>query len=363
MLNISGLTRAFPVEVVMQKSITVLLTAGLLAAGSALAQSDIKLADNAPDRYIVEKGDTLWSIAQRFLKEPWRWPEIWRMNQDQVKNPHRISPGMVLALDRGKQQLQVAQTTMKLSPQVRAETLPPSDAIPAIPPNLIEPFLTEPLVIEEGGLSKAPRIVATEENRVNLGPGNIAYVNGVANSKSEVWQVYRPGRPLVDPDSNRTLGYEAIYLGTGKLVRRGDPSTLQIVASKQEISAGDRLIPAGAPVVNQYMPHAPSSMIRGRIIGMYGRLASSEGGRNSVVSINRGSRDGMETGHVLAIYRHGATVPDPAATVSRDRAPRIGLPDERYGLIFIFRTFNSVSYALVMESSRPVAPGDVVRSP
>lgn len=362
MLNISGLTRAFPVEVVMQKSITVVLTACLLGAGGVMAQSEIKLADNAPDRYIVEKGDTLWGIAQRFLKEPWRWPEIWRMNQEQVKNPHRITPGMVLTLDRGKPQLQVAEKTIKLSPEVRSETLPP-DAIPAIPPNVIEPFLTEPLVIEEGGLSKAPRIVATEENRVHLGVGNLAYVNGVADSKSDLWQVYRPGNALIDPDTNRTLGFEAVYLGTGKLVRRGDPSTVQIVSSKQEISAGDRLIPAGSPVINQYMPHSPSSMVKGRIIGLYNQLTTSEGGKNSIVSINRGSRDGMENGHVLAIYRHGATVPDPAATVSRDIAPTIRLPDERYGLIFVFRTFNSISYALVMESSRPVAPGDVVQTP
>lgn len=348
----------------MRKSIIVLVLAGSLAAGPvALAQSGVTLSESAPDRYIVEKGDTLWGIAQRFLKEPWRWTEIWRMNQDQIKNPHRIYPGMVLVLDREKRQLSIAADTVKLSPRVYAETLPPADAIPAIAPNVIEPFLSRPLVIEQGGLAKAPRIVATEESRVNVGPGSVAYVSGVGDSNVEMWQFFRPGRPLVDPDTQRTLGFEAVYLGTGKLVRKGDPATLQITTAVQEISTGDRLIPAGTPVVNQYAPRAPKTLIKGRIIGLYGQLPTSEGGQNSIVSINKGSRDGIEMGHVLAIYRNGGVIPDPEATVSRDSAPSVKLPDERYGLVFIFRSFDSVSYALVMESTRAVSPGDVVQTP
>jgi hypothetical protein len=344
----------------MGKSITALLLAFLAAA--ALAQGDIGLQDNAPDRYIVERGDTLWDIAKKFLKDPWRWPEIWRLNQDQIRNPHRLRPGDVIVLDRRTSPPQLAvEDTVKLSPSIREE--PVSQAIPAIPANVIEPFLTEPLVIEENGLQNAPRIVATEENRVNLGPGGVAYVRGLADSKQESWHVFRPGRPLVDPATNRTLGIEAVYLGLGRLVRQGDPATLQIVSARQEITSGDRLIAVNPPLATQYVPHAPTGLIEARIISLYDRLTTSEGGRHSVVSLNKGRRDGIENGHVLAVYRTGALVAQASSPDSRDKEAPVRLPDERYGLVFVFRTFDNVSYALVMESSRPVTSGDRVRTP
>lgn len=352
----------------MGKSITPYLLAFLLAAGwltsaRTLAQADIRLQENAPDRYTVQRGDTLWGIARKFLKDPWRWPEIWRLNQDQIRNPHRIYPGNVIVLNRQTTPPQLSVLdTVKLSPQVRSEPIG-AEAVPAIPPNAIEPFLHEPLVIEEDGLAKAPRIVATEENRVHLGPGGIAYVNGLAGSGRQVWQIFRPGRPLVDPDTRQTLGFEAIYLGTGRIVRAGEPATLQIASAKQEISKGDRLVALGPPTLNQYAPRAPGTQIAGRVISIFGGLASSEGGRYSIISVNRGRRDGIEHGHVLALSRAGAVVPDPSAEVSRDRAPTIQLPEEQYGLVFVFRTFDAVSYALVMESARPVTPGDRLRTP
>jgi hypothetical protein len=366
----------------MKKSITALL-AFFLCAGTAitLAQSDIPLRENAPDRYVVEKGDTLWSIATKFLKDPWRWPEIWRMNQEQIRNPHQIAPGSTIVLDRttgGAPQLRVEQPsvpaavarggsttpdgTVRLTPQVYSDRLP-GEAISAIPANAIEPFLTQPLVIEQGGLARAPRIIATEESRVHLGSGGIAYVSGVGQAESAMWQVYRPGKPLIDPDDNKTLGYEAVYLGVARVTRPGEPATVQIVTSKEEITAGDRLIAAGRPTPTQYMPHAPRAQLSGRVIGLYNGLATSEGGKYSIISINRGARNGLEPGHVLALYRRGAAVPDPEAGVSRDRAPIFQLPDERYGLVYIFRIFDAVSYGLVMESSRPLAPGDVVQTP
>jgi len=364
----------------MQKSITAV--AALILAGAAwlaLAQGDLTLRENAPDRYVVQRGDTLWSIATKFLNDQWRWPEIWRMNQAQIRNPHLISPGDVLVLDRSVSPPQLrlgdgggatpapapaagSSDAVKLSPRIYAEALA-KGPIPAISPKAIEPFLTQPLLIEEGGLEKAPRIIATEENRVNVGAGSVAYVTGFGGSEAPVWQVYRAGRALVDPESQRTLGYEAVFLGTAQITRNGEPATVQILNTKKEISAGDRLIPAPPATIPMYVPHAPASALSGRIIGLYDALATSVGGRDSIISINRGRRDGLEVGHVLAVYRNVIVYDQRDYLRSRDRSPAIQLPPERYGLVFIFRTFDSVSYALVMESSRPVQPGDIVQNP
>ena len=360
----------------MQKSITALLALALAGAGLlVLAQGDLQVKDTAPDRYVVQRGDTLWSIATKFLNDQWRWPEIWRMNQEQIRNPHNISPGDVLVLDRsvsppqlrlsdagGGRAIGGAEEGVKLLPRIYTQPLT-SEAIPAISPRAIEPFLTQPLIIEEGGLDRAPRIIATEENRVNVGAGNVAYVSGFGGTDAPVWQIYRAGRPLVDPDNQRTLGFEAVFLGTARVTRSGDPATVQIMNSKKEISAGDRLIPAPPPTIPQYVPHAPSSVVSGRIIGLYDALATSVGGRDSIISINRGRRDGLELGHVLAVYRNVVIYDQKDYLKSRDRSPAIQLPPERYGLAFIFRTFDSVSYALVMESSRPVQGGDIVQNP
>jgi hypothetical protein len=360
----------------MQKSITALLALTLAGAGLlALAQGDLQVKETAPDRYVVQRGDTLWSIATKFLSDQWRWPEIWRMNQEQIRNPHNISPGDVLVLDRSVSppQLRIgdagggrgaggAEEGVKLLPRIYTQSLA-SEAIPAISSKAIEPFLTQPLIIEEGGLDKAPRIIATEENRVNLGTGNVAYVSGFGETDAPAWHVYRAGRALVDPDSRRTLGFEAVFLGTARVTRSGEPATVQIVNSKKEISAGDRLIPAPPPTIPQYVPHAPSSAVSGRIMGLYDALATSMGGRDSIISINRGRSDGLEVGHVLAIYRNVVVYDQKDYLKSRESSPAIQLPPERYGLVFIFRTFNSVSYALVMESSRPVQGGDIVQNP
>src|SRR5882724_653621 len=366
----------------MQKSITALLALPLAgAAWLALAQGDLQVKDTAPDRYVVQRGDTLWSIATKFLKDQWRWPEIWRMNQAQIRNPHQISPGDVLVLDRSVSppQLRLGDAgparaapsapsgdadadSVKLLPRVYTDSLA-AGPIPSISPRSIEPFLTQPLLIEEGGLDRAPRIVATEENRVNVGTGNVAYVSGFGKAAGATWQVYRAGQPLVDPESQLTLGYEAVYLGTAEVTRPGEPATVQIVSSKKEISAGDRLLPAPPPVIPQYIPHAPDAKVSGRIIGLYDALATSSGGRDSIISINRGKRHGLEPGHVLAIYRYVTVYDQSDYLKSRDRSPPIQLPAERYGLAFIFRTFNSVSYAIVMESTRPVQGGDLVQNP
>jgi LysM repeat protein len=345
---------------IMPRSTFIALMFALCAP--AFAQSPVQIKENAPDRYIVEKGDTLWGISGKFLKEPWRWPEIWKLNEEQIKNPNRIYPGNVIVLDRSgsEAQLRLMGDTVKLTPRVRSEAT--SSAIPSIPSSIIEPFLAQPLVIEQDGMERAPRVVATEDGRVNIGPGGIAYVSGIADSKVTAWQFYRPGKALVDPETQKTLGYEAVFLGSGTVEKTGDPTSIRISSARQEIGRGDRLVAIAPPQANDYLPHAPKNALSGRVLAVYGGLR--EAGRNSIITLNRGARDGIENGHVLALYRLGKTVDETVPDRGGVKVVNtVKLPDERYGLVFVFRTFEQVSYALVMESSRSVTTNDVVQKP
>ena len=340
----------------MIRIISALLLSLVTSAALAQESKPLELADNAPDSHVVTPGDTLWDISGKFLKSPWRWPELWRMNQDQVKNPHRIYPGQVLVLDRSgaTPRLRLTQA-VKLEPKVHVEK--DHTVIPSIPQNVIEPFLSRPLVVDEPGMKDAPRIVATQEDRVVLGPGNVAYVANL-DGKRDLWQVYRPAKPLVDPETKETLGYEAYYLGTARKVRDGEPATVEIVSAKEEIARGDRLAPAARAEIVSYVPHAPNAQVDARIVAVYGGV--KEAGRNAIVTLNRGTRDGLEVGHVLALYRRGA---ETTYRDDGDEKKTVKLPDERYGLVFVFRTFERVSYALVMNVTRPVAVADIVRTP
>lgn len=345
-----------------RKSITTL--AFFLAAGPVLAQAPktpLSFKPDAPERYIVVPGDTLWSIAERYTDSPWRWSELWNLNKDQIKDPHRIYPGNVIVLDRARGQLALADT-VKLSPKVRAASLAKQE-IPAIPAAAIEPFLSRPLVVEPDGLDKAPTIVATEQNRGNLGPGSTAYVRGIGNSKEDTWYVYRRGEPLVDPDNQRTLGYEAVYLGIARVTRPGEPATVELTVVTQEIGKGDKLVAVGRPQAVNYAPRAPGKFSSGRVISIYGGQSKlGEAGPYSIIAINRGKADGLELGHVLALYSAGATVRE-AATSKDDPDRLIQVPNERYGLAFVFRVFDRVSYAMVMNVTRPVTRLDVVQVP
>ena len=377
--------------------------------GTILGQAPsapLAIKPDAPDRYVVVPGDTLWGISQRYTDSPWRWPELWNMNREQIRNPHLIYPGYVIMLDRERGRLAIAPGTetppsapttpapgappttvppstvppstaptppppttatapgiTRLGPRVRAESLARTE-IPSIPPSVIEPYLTRPLVIEPDGLEKAPTIVATQADRVVLAAGNSAYVRGLTPSGTdETWYVYRKGPALIDPDTNRTLGYEAIYLGTAQLTRPGQPATVVLTSTVQEVAAGDNLVAAGRPQTINYAPRSPGKPIKGRVIGIYGGVASvGEAGPQSIISINRGKNDGIEVGHVLALYNLGGRVRD---TTKPRNAPDafIKLPDERAGLAFVFRVFDRVSYALVMHITRPISPLDVVQTP
>jgi len=326
-------------------------------AQTAQAQS-FELAEDAPDRHIVVPGDTLWGIATTFLKQPYRWPEIWRLNQDQIKNPQRIYPGQVVILDQSGSQprLKIAEIidTVKASPRIYSEEN--RREIPSIPQQAIAPFLSEPLVSELGQFDSAPRIVATQEDRVYLGKGDLAYVTGV-KEKAKLWQIYRPGKALIDPDNNETLGFETFYLGSARLVREGEPSTFEVISSRQEIGRGDRLLPAPPADIISYVPHAPGKALKGRIVSVYGGVGQA--GRDSIVTLSRGKRDGLEVGHVLSVLRAGAQV----SNWHEDKKEIHQLPDERYGLLFVFRVFERVSYALVMNVTRSVEVGDVVAAP
>ena len=349
----------------LRKSITALAFFLVPLLGLAQpSQAPLKLKPDAPERYVVVPGDTLWGIAQRYTDSPWRWPELWGLNREDIRNPHLIYPGNVLVLDRARGQLSLSGGsggTVKLSPRTRTEPLADA-AIPSIPASVIEPFLTRPLVIEPDGIEKAPTIIATQADRVVVATDNTAYVRGIGESKEETWYLYRRGVPLVDPDSNQTLGYEAVYLGTARMTRPGDPATVVVTSAVQEVSAGDKLVAAGRARPVNYAPHAPASMIKGRVMSIYGGLAGiGEAGPQSIVTINRGKADGIEVGHVLAVYARGGTVRDRSQPGTKGAV--IQLPEERAGLVFVFRVFDRVSYALVMHVTRPIAPLDVVQTP
>ena len=337
------------------------MAAGIVTLANG-AGNVLHLHDQAPERYVVVKGDTLWGIAGRFLREPWRWPEIWRMNREQIRNPHWIYPGDTLVLEHGAAQPRLSiqrspasHPTITLGPQQRADQTTDA-AIPSIPVADIEPFLSQPLVVEESGMDGAPSIVAMEEKRVIVGAGNLVYVEGLDPGMGRDWQIYRPGEKLIDPETKEVLGHEAVYLGDAQVIEFGEPSSVQVVRSRQEIIKGDRLVSSTVDPFRSYVPHAPDHAVQGRIISAYESV--NEVGKNAIVTINRGLRDGLEKGNVLAAYRLGDTV----KSVAHEKSS-LKLPDERTGLIFVFRLFEKVSYALVVQSKRPMHANDVVQTP
>jgi LysM repeat protein len=360
------------------------------ATAQQTAQAGIpvsELAPNAPDQYTVKPGDTLWAISRMYLRSPWRWPELWGMNINEISNPHRIYPGQVLYLEKsgGRARLSTRRGsgapdgTVKLSPHTRYESLS-GMALPTLNPALIEPFLSEPIVVDETTLLTAPRIVAGNDSRVLLARGDRAYARADVNSPLvetagpiKVFRIFRNATPLVDPGTGEVLGYEAQYLGRAQL-QRGEsvltemvegkevttvvPATIDIVAAREEMRAGDRLVPEPARQLLSYAPRAPEQPIEGRIVSVYGN-AVQFAAQNQVVAINKGTRDGIESGHVLAILKNGETIVDKTG----ERKETLKLPNERIGLLMVFRPFEKVSYALVLEITDTPRIGDLLVNP
>ncbi|MBI5927564.1 MAG: LysM peptidoglycan-binding domain-containing protein [Aquabacterium sp.] len=348
------------------------------ATAAKVAEAGVPLSElspNAPDTYTVKRGDTLWDISSLFLKNAWRWPELWGMNMQQIRNPHLIFPGQMLYLDKsnGRARLRVgepvvgANGTVKLSPRVRAGSL--DDAISSVRVHLLEPFFNEAVVFDTSEeLLAAPRIVATQEGRVVLSRGETAYVRGDLQGRRE-FRLFREPRPLRDPSTREVLGFEAQFVGTANVTREGAegtgadggpvviPSTFMLTSLRQEAGVGDRLSPVPPREYTNMVPHAPAQDLAGQIVSIYGEGLAA--GQNQIVTINRGARDGVERGHVLALWRAGATVTD---KTSDDKAT-LKLPDERHGLLFVFRVFDRVSYALILNVQEPVKAGDRFTQP
>ena len=324
---------------------------------------------NAPDQHVVVRGDTLWDISGKFLQKPWCWPQVWDLNREQIRNPHWIYPGQVIYFDRAAGKLRLGRgagsgsgdtSTVRLSPQVRS-TEAASDAISTVNLAAIQAFLTKPLIVEENELNNAPRIVAVQEGHVYLGNGDKAYVRGELNGRTE-FEGFRPGKPLIDPATKKIIGYESVYLGTLKLQRLSNvdnvPHTFTVTNVKEEMGVHDRLIAVEPkPFMNQ-VPHAPEQQVDAQIVAVYGGV--SQAGQNQIVSINRGSKDGLDIGTVLELQRLGILTADRTAGNGRGV---IKLPDETYGTLLIFRVFNNISYGLVMQVTDTVQIADVARSP
>ena len=334
-----------------------------------------ELAENAPDTYTVKRGDTLWHISGLFLKSPWRWPELWGMNLEQIHNPHLIYPGQLLVLEKidGMARLKLGSAvggpgdTVKLSPSIRSESSE-SAAISSIPMNLIAPFLTDAMIFDANELARAPRIVAGEEGHLMLGRGNILYVGGeLGNTRN--WQVFREPKPLVDPDTKQVLGYEARYVGSAERKQDGEsrpgaqsgglsvPSTFVMTSNREDAQVGDRLVPATVRDFAPFVPHPPANPIDGKIVSLYGDALS--GATNQIVSLNRGARDGLERGTVLALWHEGAITHDKSV----EKGPLIKLPDERIGIVFVFRVFDRMAYGLLLDTTQTTLPGDRVSQP
>ncbi len=359
------------------------ITAAQQSKAQQVAQAGValsELAPNAPDSYTVKRGDTLWDISKLFLKSPWRWPELWGMNLQQIRNPHLIYPGQVLYLDKssGRAVLRVgtpvSNGTVRLSPRMRDGVA--EDPISTVPVHLLEPFFSDAVIFDnENALQLAPRIVATQEGRVVVSTGETAYVRGdMGNNKQ--FQVFREPKPLRDPATNEVLGYEAMFVGKAVVSQVGKeevaetsgwlgsktestivPSSIVITGVRMEAGVGDRLNPLPPRDFEASAPHSPANPLTGQVAGLYGEALTA--GQNQIVSLNRGARDGVERGHVLVLWRAGRNQVD---KTDPDR-PTMRLPDERQGLVYVFRVFDKMSYALILNVQEPVKTGDRFTNP
>jgi len=348
------------------KKILIGFIAFSLMSLSCWAQEAI-LRDDHPDRYTVVKGDTLWGISDKFLQNPWMWPEIWHVNP-QINNPHLIYPGDIITLiyldgrprltvERGDEArtYKVDPGTVKLRPSVHV--VPLSDAIPSIPLDAISTFLSNSRIVSNKELDDAPYVVAGGQGRLVVGQGDNLYARGEFPDDIGIYGLYRKGAVYVDPDTNEMLGIEAQDIGTVKMTEvEKDIATTLVTRTTQEVRVGDRLLSQEQRAIDSsFFPSAPSTDIEGKILAVEGGV--TQVGKMNVVIINRGEREGMAVGNVLAVYKAGQVTRDKIANDT------VKLPDEKAGLLMVFRTFEKLSYGLVLEADRPLSISDLVRNP
>ena len=337
----------------------ILVTAAIGLATTAAGAAELR--NDHPERYTVQPGDTLWDISARFLEEPWNWPEIWNVNP-QVENPHLIYPGDVLELTwvDGQPRLQRADDTdpsdrvVKLSPRVRSEPL--DTPIPTIPLDAIQTFLSNNRIVEEGTLENAPYVLAGQDRRTISGSGDRVYVRG-DGTKGQVMGVFRRSTRHRDPETGEFLGQEARSIGRGQITSvDGQVLSVDLTRSREEIKPEDRLLPTeDREITTRFQPSAPDQKIRGRMIDVEDGVTNI--GQYNVVTINRGEREGLEPGHILAVFKKGDQTRDPVTD------ELIQLPSERAGVLMVFRTYEKLSYGLVLEANEHLKLMDEVRNP
>lgn len=341
----------------------------------AKVEKEIRVKAEHPRQYTVKKGDSLWHISSLFLQDPWYWPEIWQNNR-QIQNPHLIFPGDVLTLiyvdgqpqilvnEAQHKEIQQASAdsykglpVKKLSPSIRPTELAAS--IPSIPGDAIRQFLSKPRVVTKEQLESAPRVIGSQDDHLIMGEGSRVYIRGELDKERVRFSVFNPGKALRDPNTKEILGYEAKYAGDVHIIDYDDPASGDLTFTEREILIGDRLLPEDrSKLENLYFPHLPEAGVNAQIISLYDALSAVA--QFQIVVINNGERDGMEVGHLLATYTKGAVVRD---RYDKRRSEPVKLPDERSGLVMIFKTFDRVSYGLTLESTRVIHENDYVRTP
>ena len=333
--------------------------------------SNIPLSTDAPDEYVVKTGDTLWDISKVYLRDPWYWPEIWYVNP-QVQNPHLIYPGDVLKLVYidGQPRLTIAERggdgTKRLSPQVRREPL--SDAITAIPYDIVASFMGRPTLLDKEQVKTAPYVVAMRDGHIIGATGNELYARGIEDAALDSrYSVIHVEEEIRDPENNDLLGYTGIYVGSGPIATEGDPAKLVLTESSREALQGDKLFPESIEVNMDFVPHAPESEIDATVIAVQSHTVI---GQYNVVALNRGSNSGLEAGHILAVSQRGGIVRDRyskgglgARTASLGGGKKVQLPSERVGMVMVFKAFDKMSYALVMETTHEIRQGDLAGNP
>jgi len=309
-----------------------------------------------PIRYTVKKGDTLWDISEKYMSSPWRWPELWEQNS-YINNPHLIYPGDLLLISPSSVRLirSTARRTVKRQPQIRDIS---DNAITTIDPNAILPFLNQSVIVAEDELNQAAYIIRGADGEIAIGASHTRfYAANLVPTNNRQYKIFRIGRTIADPDTGTTYGIEGVHLGTAVLkAHNGEVATLELLTANQEITPGDRLVPAGDPIpLPRYFPHKPDTQISSKVIMIPKGIEKA--GRRDIVIITGGSATNLEEGHVLDVLLHTGSVIDPIT-----QKP-ITLPDSKVATAMIFKTYEQVSYAILMNASAPVSVGDTVVTP